>query len=57
MRNIMIKRIITSILAAGAIACALNAQTVSVQTQPKESDYQFTTIKEAPITSLKNQYR
>ena len=53
----MIKRFLASVLAAGAITCAMSAQTVSVQTQPKESEYQFTTIKEAPITSLKNQYR
>ena len=38
------------------IAACLVAVTAFAQTTP-ELEYEFTTIKENPITSIKNQYR
>ncbi len=35
----------------------LAAVTLSAQEQPKAPEYEFTTIKENPVTSIKNQYR
>lgn len=35
----------------------LAAVTMSAQEQPKAPEYEFTTIKENPVTSIKNQYR
>ncbi len=45
------KFLITVILFSGISVFASKAQT------PKAADYQFTTVKELPITSVKNQYR
>ena len=40
-----------------AIAAALVAISASAQEKPKALEYEFTTVKENPITSIKNQYR
>ena len=42
--------------AAALLPIAAAAQNKAVQA-PKTSDYQFTTVKEIPVTSMKNQYR
>lgn len=49
------KRLLVSAVAVFSIFIA-NAQTDKTD-KAKEPDYQFTTIKENPITSIKNQYR
>ena len=38
-------------------AIALAALSAAAQDQPKAPEYEFTTVKENPITSIKNQYR
>ena len=40
-----------------AAAIALVALSASAQEKPKTPEYEFTTVKENPITSIKNQYR
>ncbi len=40
-----------------ALAAALVAFSASAQEKPKAPEYEFTTVKENPITSIKNQYR
>ncbi len=40
-----------------AAAIALAALSASAQEKPKAPEYEFTTVKENPITSIKNQYR
>ena len=40
-----------------AAAIALVALSASAQEKPKAPEYEFTTVKENPITSIKNQYR
>ena len=40
-----------------AAACALIAFTASAQQGPKAPEYEFTVVKENPVTSIKNQYR
>ena len=40
-----------------ALAAALVALSASAQEKPKAPEYEFTTVKENPITSIKNQYR
>lgn len=40
-----------------AAACALIAVTASAQQAPKTPEYEFTVVKENPVTSIKNQYR
>ena len=40
-----------------AAVLALAALTASAQEKPKAPEYEFTTVKENPITSIKNQYR
>ena len=43
------------ILTAAAIAASMTAATA--QEQPKAPEYEFTVVKENPVTSVKNQYR
>ena len=43
------------ILTAAAIAVSMTAATA--QEQPKAPEYEFTVVKENPVTSVKNQYR
>ncbi len=40
-----------------AAACAIIAVSASAQQAPKAPEYEFTVVKENPITSIKNQYR
>ena len=40
-----------------ALAAALVAISASAQEKPQAPEYQFTTVKENPVTSVKNQYR
>jgi C1A family cysteine protease len=40
-----------------AAAIALAALSASAQEKPKAPEYEFTTVKENPITSIKDQYR
>ena len=40
-----------------AAACALVAMSASAQQGPKAPEYEFTVVKENPVTSIKNQYR
>ncbi|MBR2609365.1 MAG: aminopeptidase, partial [Bacteroidales bacterium] len=40
-----------------ALAALSAAFTLSAQEAQKAADYEFTTIKENPVTSIKNQYR
>ena len=40
-----------------AFAAALVAISAAAQEKPKAPEYEFTTVKENPITSIKNQYR
>lgn len=40
-----------------AAACALIAISASAQQSPKAPEYEFTVVKENPVTSIKNQYR
>ena len=41
-----------------AAACALVATSAFAQpAQPKAPEYEFTVVKENPVTSIKNQYR
>ena len=40
-----------------AIAASLITLTAAAQEKPKTPEYEFTTVKENPITSIKNQYR
>jgi len=47
-------RSIFSAAACGLIAIAASAQAPQA---PKEPEYEFTTVKENPVTSIKNQYR
>lgn len=47
---------IVATLALALLAVPAMAQAAKTD-QPKEPDYQFTTVKENPITSIKNQYR
>ena len=39
------------------IAASVLALTAAAQEKPKSPEYEFTTVKENPITSIKNQYR
>ena len=45
------------LLAAALLALTATAQTRTAAPAVKVSDYQFTTVKEIPVTSMKNQYR
>ena len=40
-----------------SLAAALLAMPIFAQEAPKAPEYEFTTVKENPITSIKNQYR
>ena len=40
-----------------AAACALIAVSAAAQQAPKAPEYEFTVVKENPVTSIKNQYR
>ena len=50
----MMKKILSLALLA---LCCLNLFAQRAPSPVKAKDYQFTTVKENPITSIKNQYR
>lgn len=56
MKNSFLNKIVTLSFAIGTTFCAI-AQTDTIVTADKDSGFIFTTIKENPITSVKNQNR